>query len=311
MKNVLRFFLMIVFAIAPCFVFPSIQSAFAETYSPPQNSKSELAWLSGQKIDADWQAYKAKFAECDTHNTFGGKDVGKYGCFTDANGNHKFDPDETNDTNRLKYLFPIPHSQSAVLYQSKMSLDLDGGYQACVLKAGGTNQCATSMGYESGLRTQYEKDIKAFGSLKKIPDAKLKIYFEKLFVQSDTVPYVVLPSSDNGEFSGATKVKTGDLGVVIFDNQVVPVLVADRGPYFRIGEASLRVFESLNSSRCRQWTSEDKTYCSRTRNSSISDGVTTILFPGSAFQAGILNPDNIVKTVSKKALQLYGALKGK
>ncbi len=87
------------------------------------------------------------------------------------------------------------------------------------------------------------------------------------FLIASTDPYIVLPglmarAKDAG--------KVGDYAVVISGNQIYPALVGDVGPFDKVGEASLRLAQAINTSA---------TPYSRP----VSDlKVTYLIFPGTA-----------------------------
>lgn len=87
------------------------------------------------------------------------------------------------------------------------------------------------------------------------------------FLIASTDPYIVLP----GIFTGSKDVgKVGDYAVVIYGNQIYPAIVGDVGPKDKVGEASLRLAQALNT---------QATAYSRP----VSDlKVTYIIFPGTA-----------------------------
>jgi hypothetical protein len=261
-------------------------------YKAPANSNAALRFLEKRQLTELVPAYKAKFDECDAKDTFGGQPLPH---------NDKC----SGDKNRVKYLARVDGAANAVLYQSKMSLDLDGGYIACVMKMGASNQCQTTFAYDESLSRDYDNDVKTYGGERKIPDAKLTRYFNELFVQSDFVPYIVLPGNDEGEFSSLTGAKTGDLGVVVYNNIVVPVFVADRGPFFRLGEASARVFKAVGKTGCNAWLASAPRYCVHELGSSVDNDVTTIVFPGTRFAKGVLTPANVNSRVGLEAIRLY------
>jgi Fungal chitosanase of glycosyl hydrolase group 75 len=114
----------------------------------------------------------------------------------------------------------------------------------------------------------------------------------------DPIPYVVMPidgirrlsgsssSSLGREFSSKTGLRLGDMGVVIYNDRWSPVLIADGGPFMRLGEGSSRLFEAIGQSRCKKWSADGKTCVGLGgaypyRNFGISRDVIFILYPGS------------------------------
>ena len=99
-----------------------------------------------------------------------------------------------------------------------------------------------------------------------IADMEARSY---LIAEAD--PFFVLPLSflgrrDENEFGPAI----GDYGVIIYENQILPVIAGDAGPSWKFGEASLRVAKTLNEKASPY-------------NRPVSDlKVTYLIFPGSA-----------------------------
>ncbi|MDC0263316.1 glycoside hydrolase family 75 protein, partial [bacterium] len=99
-----------------------------------------------------------------------------------------------------------------------------------------------------------------------IADMEARSY---LIAEAD--PFFVLPLSflgrrDENEFGPAI----GDYGVIIYENQIFPVIAGDAGPSWKFGEASLRVAKTLNEKASPY-------------NRPVSDlKVTYLIFPGSA-----------------------------
>ena len=77
---------------------------------------------------------------------------------------------------------------------------------------------------------------------------------EAVPVDADVIPYVVIPEAGPpdvaGEFTRLTGVKVGDFGVVIANGRTVPVIVADTGPFSKLGEGSLALHRALDHEQC-------------------------------------------------------------
>ena len=226
----------------------------------------------GQPVD---EAYRREFAMCDTAGTFHGT-VGRYthGC--------------ASDPNAVTALRRLPGG--AIAYVSKLAVDLDGSPFACGPGHGRMDQCPTTL---------------------MLPDGR----GGEVPVDADAVPYVVIPDdgpSDTagpaeyaGEFMRKTGLHVGDFGVVIAAGRTVPVIVADTGPYSKLGEGSLALHRMLGRDQCTR--RDDKGVCVAVVDdmTSISHDVTTILFRGSARHD--LTPNTIVAVTASEGLRLWKA----
>lgn len=233
--------------------------------------------------NSELSAYAAQFTECDLHETFGGVPAAKLTMCGE-------------DPNNLQVL--ERHKSGAIRFVSKLSLDLDGGWKACE-DPGPTDLCPTTYVYENW-RQQ---------------DGAIQVeHWQEAFVSSDAVPYIVIPYArytddaivEDKQFRQLTGVSIGDVGVVIHNELILPVLVADGGPHNKIGEGSIALFENLGQSRCLEWTGAYAEFCSRVLNWSFDGSVETYIFPGSKIDA--LTPENTNQLVSEAALQLYQEL---
>ncbi len=115
------------------------------------------------------------------------------------------------------------------------------------------------------------------------------------FLIADYDPFIVLPVNvllaRNTKFAG----RVGDYAVVVYKDRVLPAIVGDGGPTFKIGEGSLRLAKELDSR-------------SSSYRRPVSDlGVTYIVFPGSA---GPKAPPNYVlwRTRCEELLAEIGGL---
>ena len=230
----------------------------------------------GQPID---EAYRHEFAMCDNAGTFHGT-AGRYtrGC--------------ASDPNAVTALRRLPGG--VIAYVSKLAVDLDGSPFACGPGHGRMDQCPTTL---------------------MLPDGR----GGEVPVDADAVPYVVIPDdgpSDTagpaeyaGEFMLKTGLRVGDFGVVIAEGRTVPVIVADTGPYSKLGEGSLALHRMLGRDQCTK--RDDKGVCIAVIDdmASISRNVTTILFKGSARHD--LTPGNIAAVTASEGLRLWNAYRTK
>lgn len=237
-------------------------------YTPPPASAGVLRdvdFSAARPLDED---YRAQFDRCDRENIF--RDVRMTGfrrCSTDPN--------------RVRALLKFPNG--TVFFESKMGLDIDGSHKACN-DPGLADLCATWFRWP-GLT----------GNAR--------------FVDSDKFPYVVIPIAglrgrSDREFRNKTGVDSGDLGVVVFRDKIVPVFVADGGPHNKLGEGSAALFREVGVDRCRRMGSDG--HCERYLDASIEGGVLFFLFPGSKPEG--LTPDNALEKIRREALRRFAEL---
>lgn len=249
-------------------------------YAAPWRALNALDMTRAGRLDPD---YEAQFTLCDDRNVFRDEDMTQYR-FRNC----------SNDKNRLRALLKFP--DGTILFESKMSLDMDGSYFACGRREGRTNLCPTAYNYSAGGGAG-------------LPEWRRK------YVNSDTVPFVVIPTSHPAgnralgrEFreKTGTSASRGDVGVVIYNEKVVPIFIADAGPHNKIGEGSLKLFEEVGADRCLERLAANPDYCNRYRNASVTGKVVTILFPNSGIRG--LTPENTNEKVREKAMRLYREL---
>ncbi|HEY4031842.1 MAG TPA: glycoside hydrolase family 75 protein [Caulobacteraceae bacterium] len=218
----------------------------------------------GVEVD---EAYRAQFALCDSQNQFRGQS------FEHGRGCR-------GDPNRAEALLRLPGG--AIAYVSKLAVDLDGSPFACGPDHQRSDQCPTALMLDDAQGAETPLD-------------------------ADRVPYVVIPAAGpgpwRGEFSRLTGVRVGDLGVVIKDGVVVPVIVGDTGPYNKLGEGSLALHRALGRELCVDRDSGGVCRHVVDDMTSIDDGVTTVLFPGSRPRG--LTPDTVEAVVRAEGLRLW------
>ncbi|MDB5700585.1 MAG: hypothetical protein JWL66_784 [Sphingomonadales bacterium] len=209
--------------------------------------------------------YRHQFALCDKKRQFRNRRP-KYGC--------------GDDPNAVEALRRLP--DGAIAFVSKLAVDLDGSSYACSPLRGRSDQCPTSL---------------------MLPDGK----GGSVPVDAERIPYVVIPYAGprelQGEFSERTGIQVGDFGVVLAQGHVVPVIVADTGPYAKLGEGSLALHEKLGRQLCAE---HDLTGACRQvvdDMESITGNVTTVLFPHSA--RADLTPATIGRVVREEGMRLW------
>ncbi len=298
MKQILR---AAIFSALVCF-----STAQAADYAPPEASKDLLKAIdfsAASPISAD---YHRQFIRCDGLATRGqGKD--KFRGFA-LSGDYRC----STDPSRVKALLKL--GNGAVMWESKMALDLDGSWAAwggttwrrpdgSVIRT--TDLCGTTMKWK-----RYN------GEDCDHPEAQ---------VDSDKFPFIVMPTaglrritgdqhrSIGREFAGLTNLKMGDMGVVIYRDQWSPVFIADGGPFMRLGEGSARLFENLGESRCKKWDDASQRCVGPGnaqypyKNVGVGSKVVFVLFPNS--KPVDMTPDNAIAMICQFAaekMQLKG-----
>lgn len=264
----MRSFIAVAMGLALLYSIPN--AAQVQRYQPPPASTVVLEGIDFANASALDEVYRAEFERCDRENVFKGIKVPKdYRC--------------RDDPNKIKALLKFP--DGAIFFESKLSLDLDGSWKACH-DPGHSDQCPTW--YEWPHLPQGEQHV-----------------------DSDIYPYVVIPISDfkgksNREFRDKTGLDSGDVGVVIYNDKVVPVFIADGGPYNKLGEGSEALFKALGEDRCLKWRPDG--HCENYHDSSLPDKVLFFLFPRSNIVG--LTPANALEKVRFEALARLAKLKG-
>lgn len=217
----------------------------------------------GSEISED---YRHQFDLCDTEARFRSHEsLGWRGC--------------GDDPNQAVALRRLP--SGAVAYSSKLAVDLDGSPFACGPNHTRSDQCPTSL--------MLEKDGKD------VP------------IDADRIPYVVIPeagpSDVQGEFHRLTGVGVGDFGVVIANGRIVPVIVADTGPYSKLGEGSIALHRALGRELCTKRSAQGVCRDVVEPMESIGGDVVTIVFPGTARHD--LTPETVADIVAHEGLRLW------
>ncbi|WP_436407650.1 glycoside hydrolase family 75 protein [Burkholderia seminalis] len=116
-------------------------------------------------------------------------------------------------------------------------------------------------------------------------------------VDASNIPYIAVPGFgprgiDGKAFGKKTNIALGDLGVVIANGKVVPVIVADYGPAYKIGEGSTALLRKLSVSGTPE---------------TINAGVKYIVFPGTSMGRNT-SADTLADDIRQKAMALYERL---
>jgi Fungal chitosanase of glycosyl hydrolase group 75 len=117
---------------------------------------------------------------------------------------------------------------------------------------------------QKGLKAERNRDLRIGIQRMKAEVDSLKRFS---FLVAATDPYIVLP----GIFARAKDAgRVGDFAVVVFGDQIYPAIVGDVGPSDKVGEASLRIAQQINT-------------LATPYNRPVSDlKVTYLIFPGTA-----------------------------
>ena len=285
---------------------------FCQSYTPPELSASLLTQIDFAKSSAVDEAYSQQFRTCDEvgprQDTFEGHSV-RIPNIPDLKQYYLCSQDKSNLRSLLKV------TGGGVLWQSKMALDTDGAWAAWNNYPGATQNKETSIQWPGNLSGQSAQ------------------------IDPDQYPYIVIPGSVPTPLADAYanpkeverlklqfKITTGvhlwNLGVIIFRDRWTPAFVAETGPFSKIGEASVRVFEELGQSRCKKWNA-NQTHCigenkkhSPYIEAGLNDPITGketdqavfIVWPASA-QFGDLTPKNAICKACEMATLKLG-LKG-
>lgn len=187
--------------------------------------------------------YKSLYDTCDASNTFAGEPLPlSSGRRVTCSG----------DKNRVGF---IAKFEKAIVFSAKGSVDADGSKFSC--GAGWPNQCGTWLEFDRGSQ---RKDVNA-----------------------EDTSFVVVPGAMPGKgisFRGDTRIGAGDLAVAISGNRCTYGVVGDSGPYFRLGELSLKAHQELGNPQCAV---PGQYPCRRLRfgsGVSIPSDVKYIIFPG-------------------------------
>lgn len=180
-------------------------------------------------------------------------------------------PKYHRDPSNCKTLLQFP--DGAIYYDAKMAIDADGSPRAKSLDPAG--QTDTSHHFSNGAP-----------------------------FNAETIPYIVLPLSKNGEtFLEDMGIALGDLAVVIYKNTIAPAIFADEGPVSRIGEGSIHLHELLPVHS--PWSNSSHTHVF---DASVDGSVLVFVFPNSNIDSQ-LTPANAIDEINAAALDRFNALK--
>lgn len=222
------------------------------------------------------EGYLAEFSRCDRSDEFRGVKLP----WKNARGQTVYYGCRS-DPNRVT---AFGRHNGAVILEAKLGVDLDGSWYACNTP-GMTDLCDTSLMLDGGRRP----------------------------TNSDRIPYVVIPvrgptAALGREFRDTTGVRMGDFGMAIYGETLVPVIVADGGPFNKLGEGSIALHRKFGQELCRTRNAAGECSAIVRPLSSISQGVTVVIFPGSARRD--LTTANVARLVECEGARLYRTWRG-
>ena len=191
------------------------------------------------------KTYKQLYDDCDRNDVFANKRLPVH------NGRRLRC---STDRNRVSHVTKYP--DGTIMVTAKMSVDADGS--PVIGGSGWPNNVQTWLTFDKGATTH--------------------------FVNAEEVPFIVVPIAvpeTNSSFQRDAGIGKGDLAVAFTGGKCSFGVVGDAGPWFRLGEASLRTHEELDNPQC---AAPGEHPCQRLRSGSgvgIGSDVTYIIFPGS------------------------------
>jgi len=194
-------------------------------------------------------------------------------------------------------------NDGAIYWRSKMALDVDGSWAAWNGLPGATDLKETAYKWPGS------------------PSSSAR----SAQIDPDRIPYIVMPTAGLSKITGSksnemgrmfadkTGLRLGDLGVVIYKDRWTPVMIADGGPFMRLGEGSSRVFEAIGESRCKKWSNDGQTCIGPGnaypyKNSGLSGDVIFIAYPGS--RSPNITPQNAISKLCAFAREKLGLTGG-
>ena len=215
------------------------------------------------------KTWKSLYDECDRSDTFAGFPLPA----------HNGRPLRCS-TDRNQVAFLNRYADGTVIFNAKAAVDADGS--PVVGGSGWPNNVQTWLTFDRSSQDN--------------------------FVNAETVPFVVFPLADPKAGVSLMKdagIGKGDLAVVVKGDRCSFAVVGDAGPWFRLGEASLRTHEDLGNPQCAE---TGQSPCRRLKKGSgvgIASDVTYIVFPHSRPKPLLSQTVNAVveQSAGERALQ--------
>lgn len=190
------------------------------------------------------KTWKELYDDCDANDRFAGQPLPSHGGRSLRC---------STDRNRLESM--SRYADGTLVFTAKMSVDADGS--PVIGGSGWPNDVQTWLTFDAGSAQQ--------------------------FVNAEEVPFIVVPlavANTGMSLQRDSGIKKGDLAVMLKGQRCSFGLVGDAGPWFRIGEGSLKAHADLGNPQC-QTAGEHP--CKKLRGGSgvgIASGVTYLVFPG-------------------------------
>lgn len=230
--------------------------------------------------------YVAEFDKCDRTNVFEEVKLP-----VTANGRRWYGCEDHSRLVRLEELGGSSGHSRAIVFVAKAARDDDGSSKACSKTKGHTDQCQTSLMLLPTPNHPCMLNKDALGRC--VP------------VNAAEIPYIAIPndgpspksgpqfaSVQRSRFRRITGVAVGDFAVVSANGRNVAAIVADSGPWNKIGEASAALLAKLSGDG---------------KPRTIGSGVTYTVFPGSALPYRQLNADALRQVVTSEACKHFRA----
>jgi Fungal chitosanase of glycosyl hydrolase group 75 len=206
------------------------------------------------------RSFRSLYDECDRTDRFDGVGLP---LFDGKPESCRVDPNRAQALGRL--------AKGPIYFKSKAAVDADGAPVSCGAQRSATDQCQTWLRYDRGPHK---------------------------YINAEQVPYIVIPSDGpdaRHSFERASGVTVGDLAVVMYGQRCVYGIVADSGPYYRIGEASIAMHEALGNPQCASSTRPCPRLIANGMGVGIAEGVGFLIFPRS--RPTDLSADNILQKI--------------
>lgn len=219
------------------------------------------------------KAWKTLFDECDRFDTFAGLRLPKY------KGRQLRCSTDQNQVEFLNH-----YADGTVVFNAKASVDADGS--PVVGGSGWPNNVQTWLTFDKGSQDH--------------------------FVNAEAVPFIVIPidvPKVGMSLMTDTGIGKGDLAVVVKGERCSFAVVGDAGPWFRLGEVSLRAHEDLGNPQCAVTGQLPCRHLKGGSGIGIPSNVTFIVFPGSRPKPLLSQTVNAVvaQEVGKRALQFLAS----